>query len=94
MLADKDYEYCIGSLAKRADTFIAVTPENPRALAAEKTAAVASRDCGDAKAFSSLDEAINVAIVTACSDGAVISCGSLYLIGHIREIYMRKYKKR
>ena len=77
MLADKQYEQSIGIMAALCDRFIAVSPDNPRALSAQAAADVARRAGVDVAAYESIDEAMKDAAVLSGSDGAIVICGSL-----------------
>ena len=85
MLEDKDYKESITMLASRADRFIAVTPDSYRSLAAEKTAEIASAVCGNVTAIHKPAEGALHAFRTAEENEVIIACGSLYMIGEVKE---------
>ena len=89
MLADKDYERCIPEIAKRSRRMITVTPDSPRALPAEESAALARQFCGDVTAAESIGSAVDRAFALAKPGELVLICGSLYVIGEAKT-YIRK----
>lgn len=86
IFADKDYVHTIGQIASLADSFYAVEPPNPRALAAEETARTASQVCKNVLVCRGLPQAFQQARANAGADGAVLICGSLSLAGKMRTI--------
>ena len=85
MLEDKDYRESITMLASRAARFIAVTPDSYRSLPAEKTAEIAGGVCGDITVIGKPAEGSLHALRTAEKDEVIIACGSLYMIGEVKE---------
>lgn len=84
MLKDKQYEQSISVMAKFCRFFIAVSPDNPRALDAEDTAGVAKRFCKEVMVCADMNEAIQQAVLFCPPDGAVVVCGSLYMARDIK----------
>lgn len=84
MLKDKSYEEPIQIMATLSDTFIAVTPNNPRALEASETARVAGEHCQNVIIASTLKEAAEKAKELATAENAILVCGSLYIAGELR----------
>ncbi len=93
MLEDKDYRDVIAMVARKVSRFIAVTPDSYRSLAAEKAAAVAAPYCGDVTVIADPSEAVRFALATAQKDEVVLACGSLYLIGQIKETVLADLDK-
>lgn len=93
MLADKDYAVCIPEIAKRADAFVAVRPDSPRALGEEETARIAAEYCFDVSVQHSIIDAVDKAFELAGKDRMVLICGSLYLIGEAKT-YIRTLKQK
>jgi dihydrofolate synthase/folylpolyglutamate synthase len=93
MLADKNYTQSIANIAPLCETFIAVRPDNPRALNPTETARVASAYCNNIMAYESYQEAIIKAMQIVDEDGTIIICGSLYLCGAIRKTYLDNFQK-
>ena len=65
---------------------MAVTPDTPRALAAEELAQEAGRYAQQAKACSTLDAAIRGVQPMLDEDTALFCCGSLYLAAQARPL--------
>lgn len=85
MLKDKSYEEPIQIMSSLSDTFIAVTPNNPRALEANETARVAGEYCENVIIASTLKEAAEKAKSLANEETTILVCGSLYIAGELRE---------
>lgn len=85
MLADKEYEKCIAMLAARSQKIYAVTPKNPRALSAERLAAVAALLGCDSESFFTLDGAFHAAVEDLKQDESLIICGSFYVSMILRD---------
>lgn len=86
ILQDKDVEEMIEGVSAVIDSFITVTPNNPRAMKAEDLACRLTSKNQLAQASQSFEEAIELAIEKAGKDGIICSFGSLYYIGEIRKI--------
>ena len=83
VLADKDWQHMFAPLAPLAEGFVTVTPDNPRALDAQ-TLAEGLRAFGKpVTACSSIAEGVRLAKARAGARGAVLCCGSLYLLGDV-----------
>ncbi|MBQ2691625.1 MAG: bifunctional folylpolyglutamate synthase/dihydrofolate synthase [Clostridia bacterium] len=85
MLEDKDYRESITMIASRAAKFIAVTPDSYRSLPAEKTAEIARAVCSDVIVSDKPADGAALALETAGKDDVIIACGSLYMIGEVKE---------
>lgn len=83
MLKDKQYEQSIEIMAKLCDKFIAVQPDNPRALDSEVAAKVAKQYCENVTKYDEPCEGLKDAKASCPKDGAVVICGSLYVAGKI-----------
>lgn len=84
VLADKVQPDMLTMLAKLGGKIVTVTPDNPRAMAAEELAQ-RLRDCGgNARAAASLEDGLAWAKKLAGEDGIVIAAGSLYFAGALR----------
>jgi len=90
MLRDKEYTYCIPQIASRSDLFIAVTPDNPRALDASEAALCAGEVCKKVLAVPDVGEAVSIALKEATGDDVVLVCGSLYILGHAKSKLLGK----
>ncbi|MCL2573428.1 MAG: bifunctional folylpolyglutamate synthase/dihydrofolate synthase [Defluviitaleaceae bacterium] len=85
VLADKDYEYIIKTLLPLAKDFIAVTPDNPRALLSNVLAEYIHCQGGNAEDCKSIEKGVEQALTIAEKDGVICAIGSLYLIGEVRK---------
>ncbi|MBQ7363538.1 MAG: bifunctional folylpolyglutamate synthase/dihydrofolate synthase [Clostridia bacterium] len=86
VLADKDY----GAIAKELSTVTSraytITPDNPRALPAEKYAEVLRSYGVEALPYGSIDGAVRAAKRDAKRDGKALVClGSLYIYSEIKQ---------
>ncbi len=91
VMADKDYTYMASKICEVADKIFCITPENPRALPAEKYAQVFQSLGKEAYAFKTVKEATQCAISRAKEDGKPLFClGSLYMYGEIMKEIKRK----
>jgi len=80
VMADKDYGYMISSMARVAHSAFTVRPDNPRALDANRYAEEFKAHGVPAKAYSSLDAALQA----ATQNGLPTVClGSLYMYGQV-----------
>ncbi|MCX7951733.1 MAG: bifunctional folylpolyglutamate synthase/dihydrofolate synthase, partial [Clostridiales bacterium] len=84
MLKDKDYISMIKEMSKVSSDFIAVTPNNPRALTANELSYEIEKLNLRAIAIEDISEATEFAINTKYCD-VLVFCGSLYLIGEVRK---------
>ena len=84
VLADKDYRFIASKLSLVASHAATLTPDNPRALAAEEYARVLSDANVSATPAKSIAEAVSIAIDTAkAMNTAVVCLGSLYTYAEI-----------
>lgn len=90
MLRDKQYDECIGIMARLCDRFFAVRPDNPRALEAFEVAEAAKAYGCDAQAYDDVDDAVRSALEFCGEDGAVVICGSLYMADKMRKAVLRQ----
>ena len=94
MMRDKDWVHASSMIAKEAEMFFAVTPDNPRALPAEELAQEVAALTGQARAFSTVEEAVDAAVKLLREDMALFCCGSLYLAAQIRPVLQERLRKR
>lgn len=92
VLADKEYDYVMSQLTPLADRVITVmTPNNPRALAADKLAEDVKKYNSHAEAADSLADAVRRARAYAGEDDMILAFGSLSYLGDlIREIRVQE----
>jgi len=90
VMADKELEAMILHIAPLAGRFIAVTPDNPRAMGSRVLADLLKRfgvpvtDCGD------VSKGVSEALETAGAKDVICALGSLYFSADIRVAYVRK----
>ncbi len=79
VLRDKDYEFIARKVAEVASRAFTMTPDNPRALSAEKYSAELIKSGVSAESFASIRDAFAAAKEAARRDGRALVClGSLY----------------
>ena len=84
VMADKDYTFMASKICEIADKIFCLTPDNPRALDAEKYREVFSSLGKEALAFKNVKEATQCAISEAKKNGKALIClGSLYMYGDV-----------
>ena len=85
VLTDKDYVQMYRPVMPYVDTFVCITPPNPRKLEAELLAQHLIRAGAKAIACNTMDDAVASALALAGEDGVVLCFGSLYTICDIRQ---------
>jgi dihydrofolate synthase/folylpolyglutamate synthase len=85
VLADKDYADMYKPVMPLVEQFVCITPPNPRKLDADKLAAYLQATGAKAIACESTEDGVKTALALAGTDGVVLSFGSLYSIGSIRD---------
>ncbi|MBO5317427.1 MAG: bifunctional folylpolyglutamate synthase/dihydrofolate synthase [Oscillospiraceae bacterium] len=85
VLADKDYADMYRPLIPLVEEFVCVTPPNPRKLEAAQLAEHLSRHGAKAAPCTCVEAGVRLALEKAGRDGVVLSFGSLYLLGAVRE---------
>lgn len=85
VLADKDYADMYKPVMAYAEEFVCITPPSPRKLEAEALAEHLRQAGARAAACASIPDGVRTAIEKAGKDGVVLSFGSLYSIGDIRQ---------
>ena len=91
VMADKDYDEMLDVILPFAKEVLAVTPDNTRALPADRLAEIIRAKGVSADSFDQLTDAIDTAIDRAGQDGIICAIGSLYMIGDIKK-YIKKKK--
>ena len=89
VLEDKDYPEIMELLMPVAQEFVCLTPVNERALPAEKLAEYLRGQGAKAVACEAVEEGILTARKAAGEDGIVVAFGSLYLVGVVRQEFLR-----
>lgn len=84
VMADKDYSYMAKKIAEVSERVFCITPDNPRALSAEKYAEVFDGLGVRSEHFKTVKEATKCAILEAKKAGKALFClGSLYMYGEV-----------
>lgn len=86
-MADKDVKGMMSMLLPLADSFIAVKPDNPRAMEAEDLAKLLSELGAKSESRSTVSDGVKTALDRAGASGIVACLGSLYFSGEIRLAY-------
>jgi dihydrofolate synthase/folylpolyglutamate synthase len=86
---DKRYDLCVPMLAKRSARFIATEFKDLHPLPAE-TLAAACPTGTEYEVIPDVNGAVNRALELADPDGAVLACGSLYMIGDAKKAMLRE----
>ncbi len=85
VLADKDYADMYQPVMPLVQEFVCITPPNPRRLDAQLLTQYLKDKGAKATACETVEEGVRTAMEKAGKDGAVLSFGSLYSIGAIRD---------
>ena len=89
MFQDKDYRSVLQKTCPYAKKILTIeTPDNPRALSAEKLAQAAREFHEDVTPMESLDSAVEEAFALAGSKDVILAFGSLSFIGQLSDIVM------
>lgn len=86
VLADKISDDMLSSVASLADTAYIAAPDNHRAMPAEEYAALLQNRGVKTHIFPSPAEALAAAKAAAGEDTIIVTCGSLYFAGEIRDL--------
>ena len=84
VMADKDVAAMVRRIAPLAGAFVAVRPDNPRAMEAEALAALLRPLGAPVHPCGSIEEGVRTAMALAGRSGAVCALGSLYFSGDVR----------
>ena len=85
VLADKDYADMYKPVMPLVQEFVCITPPNPRKLDAQLLAQYLKDKGAAATACETIEDGVRTAMEKAGKDGVVLSFGSLYSIGAIRD---------
>ena len=91
VMADKDVDLMISYIAAQADAFIAVRPDNPRALGEKALAEKLATYGVPVSARDTISAGVAEAVERAGKEGIVCALGSLYFSGDIRATYYSLY---
>lgn len=84
MLKDKDYKKALTELAPITDKFIAITPDNPRALPARELYNEANGLIAEAFFSNDIKNGVKLALEITDTQDIICFCGSLYMIADIK----------
>ncbi|MGG2468357.1 bifunctional folylpolyglutamate synthase/dihydrofolate synthase [Paraclostridium bifermentans] len=90
MLEDKDIESVLDLLIPKFNKVITTTPDNPRAIDANKLKEKIERYNIEVTCEPNIKEAVDYALKISNKDDVIISAGSLYMIGNVRTIIVNK----
>ena len=93
MMNDKAVENSLKPLISKADTFIAVTPENPRAMKAEELGKIAKKYCHNVLVCDNANSAVDSVKTKITENDMLFVVGSLYLAGEVRTNLLEYFKK-
>ena len=85
VLEDKDYETMLARLLPYGKKFFCLTPDSPRALGADELSAYLRAKGADAVSCTTAEDGVRRALEESGGETPVIACGSLYLMGEVRE---------
>ena len=88
VLADKDYGDMFRPVMPFADQFVCITPDSPRRMPAPQLAQYLQQAGAKAVACEAVVDGVRLAMELAGPDGVVLSFGSLYSIGSVRDALM------
>ena len=86
VLADKDFGEMYNPLLGMEKIIYTITPDNPRALPADRLAVVLRQRGAFAEAVGSVENAVSKALSAAGQEDIRVAFGSLYYMGDLREI--------
>ncbi len=84
MMNDKAVEESLKPLISKADTFVAVTPENPRAMKAETLGEIAKKYCHNVIICDNANSSLDLIKSELTENDMLFVVGSLYLAGEVR----------
>lgn len=93
MVRDKEYEFCVREIARRADVFYACAPDaDDRAVNEHTIAALAEQACAEVYDCHTAEQAIGLAVGKAAPKDCILVCGSLFLVGEAEKILRTRQK--
>jgi dihydrofolate synthase/folylpolyglutamate synthase len=90
-MADKEVRVSLKPLIEYADCFIAVTPDNPRAMSCDELGEIAKMYCERVITIPSPVEAVKYASEALDNNDVLLVVGSLYLAGEVRETLLNLF---
>ena len=92
MMNDKAVEESLKPLIKKADMFVAVTPENPRAMKAEILGEIAKEYCHNVICCDNANSSLDIIKSEITENDMLFVVGSLYLAGEVRNKLLSEFK--
>lgn len=92
VMADKEYETMFKSLIPYAESFVCLPIDNSRALDPKKTGALLRKLGQEAIVCNTVEHGIKTALIRAAGI-PVVACGSLYMLGEVRQYFCSQPKK-
>lgn len=86
MLKDKDIDSVLEILMDNFDKVITTTPDSDRAISCEELKEKIQKYKQNVTHITNIDDAVKYALDNASEDEVIISAGSLYMIGHVRQL--------
>ena len=86
MLKDKDIDSVLEILIDKFDKVITTTPDSDRAISCNELKEKIEKHVNDVTAIPKIEDAVKYALKNAKEDDVIISAGSLYMIGHVRQL--------
>ncbi|RKD27332.1 dihydrofolate synthase / folylpolyglutamate synthase [Caminicella sporogenes DSM 14501] len=90
ILEDKDVDGILDKIVPFCREIIITKPDNPRALSLEKLMCKIKKYNKKVMAFENIKDAVNKSLSLADKDSMILYCGSLYMIGKVRKIFIGK----
>lgn len=91
MMNDKAVEDSLKPLILKADTFVAVTPENPRAMKAEILGGIAKKYCHNVFVCDNANSSLDLIKPEITENDTLFVVGSLYLAGEVRNKLLKMF---
>lgn len=90
VMADKNFTGIFNALLPLAERVLAVTPDSPRALTADRLCQRLREEYGFEQTVPcpSLEEALQTLLASAGPEDLICICGSLYLVGDVRRLLL------
>lgn len=91
MMNDKAVEESLKPLISKADKFVAVTPENPRAMKAEVLSEIAKKYCHNVICCDNANSSLDLIKSEITENDMLFVVGSLYLAGEVRNKLLKMF---
>ena len=92
IMEDKEVSAILSELAPLANTLIASSPHNPRAMSAQQIAEIAQNYCNEVKVIADIWEGVDYVKKVAQKDDCVVVTGSLFTVGEARNYLVNREK--